>query len=76
MPLKLPPARINRARLAKLLQRSMSDNEHEALAATRAAAKLIRAAGTSYEEILMSPTRRIAVLEKQLSDTKVKSEEK
>ena len=73
--IRLPPARFNRARLAKLLQRTLSDNDFEALAATKAAARLIRAAGTSYEEILLSPTRRIAVLEKQLADAKEKAGE-
>ena len=74
--IRLPPARINRSRLAKLLMRTTSDSDPEALAAAKAAARLLRAAGTTYEELLLSPTRRIAVLEKQLANAKVKLEAK
>ena len=68
MPLRLPPTTLNRTRLAKMLQRSMSDNDPEALAATKAAARLLRAAGTTYEEIILAPQRRAAVLAKQVHD--------
>ena len=70
MPLRLPPHDLNRTRLAKLLQRSTSDHDGEALAAAKAAARLVTRTGTSYEEILLAPQRRATALAKQVYDLK------
>jgi hypothetical protein len=54
---------IDRARLAKLLALSQSDNDAEALSCIRAANKMVQAAGKSWDEVLVqiTPGMRITI---------------
>lgn len=52
---------LDRTRLAKLLGLSSSSNEHEAAGAMRAANKLVKDAGETWESVLAGPERSFRI---------------
>ena len=63
---------LDREKLAKLLGLSQSDNEHEALGCIRAANRLVKEAGMSWEEVLAGPEKSLRV---SIGRTPYKAEE-
>lgn len=52
---------MDREKLAKLLALTASDNDHEALAAMRAANRMLKAADKAWEDVLEGPERVLRV---------------
>jgi hypothetical protein len=52
---------VDREKLAKLLALSASDNEHEALGCIRAANRIVKEAGKTWDEVLAGPEKSFRV---------------
>jgi hypothetical protein len=52
---------MDRDKLAKLLALSASDNEHEALGCIRAANRIVKEAGTTWQDVLAGPDKSFRV---------------